>query len=546
MSKLEEKLVSEIEASLKRLYELEKDPIVMVEIPKNNNYGDYATNIAMRLAGILKRAPRDISAEIKEDLEKESSIIESISIDGPGFINFRIKKENIASVISTILNENKDYGKNNSGQGKKVLLEYVSANPTGDLHLGHARGAVWGDSVSRLMKASGYDVLREYYINDAGSQVDNLTKSVFARYAEYFGRKVKIPKDGYMGQDVKDIGYQLAEEVGDSWLDREEGRDEFFRSRALAAEMNKLKKDLSDFRVEFDSWISEQSLYDMGKVAETLEKMKSMDLCYEKEEALWFKSTLWGDDKDRVLVKANGDLTYLTPDIANHLYKFERGYDKLVDFWGADHHGYITRMKAALQAFGYDKDDLEVDVIQMVRLVEDGIEVKMSKRTGNAVTIRELMEDIGVDAARYFFVSRAVDTHFDFDLGLARSKTNDNPIFYIQYAHARAAGILKNGRDIEDKGSYSLLDDVMEVDLLKAMAEFPAEVAQAADMRAPNRICNYLQKLAGYFHRYYGKVKVYDPENPELTKERLAMVKSLAIVLENALTLLGISAPDEM
>lgn len=546
MSKLEEKLISDIKGALDTLYEFDEPIQVMVEIPKNNNYGDYATNIAMRLAGILRKSPRQISEEIKQELLKTSEVIESISIDGPGFINFRIKKESMASVISTILTMGNDYGKNDSGKDKKVLLEYVSANPTGDLHLGHARGAVWGDSVSRLMKASSYDCLREYYINDAGAQVDNLTKSVYARYGEYFGKKIDIPKDGYMGEDVRQIGYDIAKEDGDLWLNREEGRAEYFRKRALAAEMTKLRKDLTDFRVEFDSWISEKSLYDMGKVADTIDKMKKMDLCYEKEGALWFKSTLWGDDKDRVLVKANGDLTYLTPDIANHLYKFERGYDKLVDFWGADHHGYIARMKAALQAFGYDKDALEVDIIQMVRLVEDGREIKMSKRTGNAITIRELMDDIGVDAARYFFVSRAVDTHFDFDLGLARSKSNDNPIFYIQYAHARAAGIMKNAGKIEDKAGYSLLKDSMEVDILKALAEFPAEVAQAAEMRAPNRICNYLQKLAGYFHRYYGRVKVYDPENIELSYERLAMVKALAIVLKNALDMLGISAPDQM
>ncbi len=546
MSRIEEQLVDLIARTVEETFQVHEDGLVMVEIPKNNQYGDYATNVAMRLAKIVHRSPRDLSGELAPRLEAAADWIESVTVDGPGFINFRLKKSSMAQVISRILKEGAAYGENTSGKGQRVLVEYVSANPTGDLHLGHARGAVWGDAITRLMRKSGYDVLREYYINDAGAQMDHLAESVYSRYAEVFGVDIPIPEDGYMGEDVRMIGHAIAEEEGDRWLYQEEGRLEHFRERGREKELAKLRRDLEDFRVSFDSWISEQWLYDHGKVDAAIEKMQAMGLTYEKDGALWFETTRWGDDKDRVVRKANGRLTYMTPDIANHLYKFERGYEKLVDLWGADHHGYIPRMKAAMQAFGYSPDALEVDIIQMVRLVENGEEVKMSKRTGNAVTIRELCEDIGVDAARYFFVNRAVDTHFDFDLGLARSQSNDNPIYYIQYAHARTAGVRRNAPEFHPQEEYTRLSEETEVDLLKMLSEFPDEVAQAAKLRAPNRIANYLQKLATFFHRYYGKVKVVDAADPELTNERLGLVMATAVVLENALDLLGISAPDEM
>lgn len=546
MSKVEEKLIQAIQEKLHALFGVDDPSLVMVEIPKNNSYGDYATNVAMRLAKILHRSPREIAMDLKGELEKETDLIASVSVDGPGFINFRIQTESLSAILNKIFQEGANYGKNTSGAGKRVLVEYVSANPTGNLHLGHARGAVWGDVVTRLLKASGYDCLREYYINDAGAQVLHLAQSLYARYAQHFGQEAEIPQDGYLGEDVKKIALQMAEEEGDLWLQQEEGRLAHFRKRGLEEELKKLQKDLEDFRVSFDSWISEQYLYDSGRVQAAIEALEKSGYTYQADGALWFRSSAFGDDKDRVLRKANGDLTYLTPDIANHLYKLERGYEKLVNLWGADHHGYIPRMQAALQAFGYPKDTLEVDIIQMVRLVENGEEVKMSKRTGNAVTIRELMEDIGVDAARYFFLNRAVDTHFDFDLGLARSKTTENPIYYIQYAHARSAGVKKNAPHFQKQEAYPLLSDRLEVDILKALAAFPNEVAQAAALRAPNRICNYLQQLAGFFHRYYGKIKIVDPDHPQETNERLALVEALSIVLENALGLLGISAPDQM
>lgn len=546
MNEIELKLHHSIAKALLTLYQIEDTSLIMTEIPRDSRNGDYSSNIAMRLTKILKKAPQQIANEIKEELVANASDVEKVEVAGPGFINFWMKKGALGQVITEILNQGEVFGQNQSGQNLPILVEYVSANPTGDLHAGHARGAVWGDSICRLLKKSGYDVLREYYINDAGVQMINLGISVYARYAEYFGVNVEIPTDGYMGEDVKQIGIQLAKEVGDVWLTKEEGRIEFFKQKGYEYELAKIEQVLRDFRIEFDSWISEQGLYDTGRVDDCIQQMKDMDLVYEMDDALWFKSTKWGDDKDRVLVKADKTLTYLMPDIANHIYKFERGYKKLVNLWGADHHGYIARMKAAMMAFGHQKDDLEVDVIQMVRLVEDGKEVKMSKRTGNAITIRELLEDIGVDATRYFFVSRAVDTHLDFDLSLARKKTNENPVFYVQYAHARICTILNQAPAFKPVDNYDLLASEKETDLLKYLNEFVTVVADAASTRSPNKICNYVYKLAGYFHSFYGAHKIIDASNPELTNQRLGLLLATKTVLANALDLIGVSAPEKM
>ncbi|MGN1343062.1 MAG: arginine--tRNA ligase, partial [Traorella sp.] len=421
MNKIELDLVNSIKAAVNECFDIEpEDGLVMIEIPKDNTKGDYSTNIAMRLTKILHQNPQSIAKALVEKLETSLENVEKIEIAGPGFINFRIKKSELANVINTVLDAGDDYGKNDSGKGLKVLVEYVSANPTGALHLGHARGAAWGDSITRLLKKSGYDCLREYYVNDAGNQINMLGESIYARYLEMFGREFTLPEDGYHGPDVIEITKEIKEEVGDKYLyvSKEEACA-FFKEEGKKRELARIVEDLKYYRVEFDSWISEAEIVAQNRVNAVMDKMVEMGLTYEKDGAIWFKSTEYGDDKDRVLKKSDGFYTYLTPDIANHVYKFERGYEKLVNLWGADHHGYIPRMKAAIEAMGYGKDALEVDIIQMVRLVENGQEVKMSKRTGNAITIRELCDDIGVDSARYFFVARAVDTHLDFDLGLA-------------------------------------------------------------------------------------------------------------------------------
>lgn len=547
---LETNLKSAIEIAVKNAFDLDdvKD-LIMIEIPRDNSFGDYSTNIAMRLAKTLHQNPKVIAEKVKEELEKVLDNVESITVANPGFINFKMKKSSLANIINNILEQNENYGRNNIGNGEKVLVEYVSANPTGDLHLGHARGAAWGDSVTRLMNFSGYDVLREYYVNDAGHQIDMLAESLISRYFDCFGKNYPLPEDGYHGPDVIKLAHDLKDTDGDKWLNADVNeRKEYFKDKGIELELNKIKRDLDYYRVGFDSWIHERFFYldNAKRIKDVLDKMKSMGLTYEQDGALWFKSSEYGDDKDRVLKKNDGLFTYLTPDIANHVYKLERGYNKLVNFWGADHHGYVKRMQCALEALGYPKDVLEVDLIQMVRLVDDGVEVKMSKRTGNAVTIRELCDDIGVDAARYFFVCKDVATHFDFDLGLARKQTADNPVFYVQYAYARMNSIVASSPKFEKVNDYNLLKEEKETLLLKHINEFPSVVADAAKTRMPNKICNYVQKLAQYFHSYYGSFRIHDDSNIELSNQRLGLVLATMVTLKNALNLIGIEAKEKM
>lgn len=546
---IEEKIVNVLKQIVKDIFHLEpEEGLVMIEIPKENSNGDYSTNLAMRLTKILKRRPQEIAAQIKEEAEKRLDIVDSIDIAGPGFINFWLKKDAMANIINTVIDQNEAYGSSDAGKGLKVLEEYVSANPTGPLHCGHARGACWGDSCVRIMKKAGYDVTREYYINDAGAQVLNLGKSLLGRYRELYGLDFTLPEDGYHGPDVIEIAKQIKEEYGDKYLNmKEEDAIEELREVGRTLELERIRKDLAYYGCEFDSWISEKWILSQGKVSDAVEKMKEMGLTYESEGALWFASSKYGDDKDRVLVKSDGYYTYLTPDIANHIHKFERGYDLLVNIWGADHHGYIPRMKAAMKALGYDPDHLQVDLCQMVRMIENGKEVKMSKRTGNAITLRELIDDIGLDCARYFFLSKALDTHLDFDLTLARTQSNDNPVYYAQYAYARICSVLRQAKaPYRKKDSYSLLKDTKEVDLLKHISSFADVVADSAANRSPNKICNYVQKLATYFHSFYGACKINDPQNPELSNERLALCDATRITLKNALELLGVSAPESM
>lgn len=548
MNNIELELKSSIEKAVSDCFNITPESgLVMIEIPKDNSKGDYSTNIAMRLTKIVRQNPQVIAKALVEKLEADLQNADKIEIAGPGFINFWIKKTELANVINTVIDAGDDYGKNNSGNGLKILVEYVSANPTGALHLGHARGAAWGDSICRLLNKSGYDCLREYYINDAGHQIDMLGESVYARYLQSFGMEATLPEDGYHGPDVVEITEEIKKDVGDKYLNcsREEAI-KFFKEEGKRRELKRIEEDLKYYRCEFDSWVSEQKIVDENRVNIVMDKMVEMGLTYESEGAIWFKSTEYGDDKDRVLKKSDGFYTYLTPDIANHMYKFERGYQKLVNLWGADHHGYIPRMKAAIQAMGYGKDDLEVDIIQMVRLVENGQEVKMSKRTGNAITIRELIDDIGIDSARYFFVSRAVDTHLDFDLGLARSQSNENPVYYAQYAYARICSILRQTDGAKRLDKYDLLTSEKEVDLLKHINEFVGVVADAALTRSPNKICNYIQKLAQYFHSFYGAHKIIDETQPELTAQRLALLEATRITLKNALDLVGVGAPEKM
>lgn len=526
-------------------------PNVVLETPKEKAHGDYSTNMAMQLTKIAKKAPKMIAEAIIENFDTSKASIEKMEIAGPGFINFYMNNSYLAELIPTILEAGEKYGESTFGKGEKIQVEFVSANPTGDLHLGHARGAAVGDSLCNILAKAGYDVSREYYINDAGNQINNLALSVEARYFQALGIEKEMPADGYHGEDIIGIGKTLADEYGDKFvMESAEVRFDFFREYGLKVEMEKLKKDLENFRVGFDVWYSETSLYHNGKIDTALETLKERGHIYEEDGATWFRSTELGDDKDRVLIKQDGSYTYLTPDIAYHKDKLERGFEKLINIWGADHHGYIPRMKAAIEALGYNRDQLEVEIIQLVHLYKDGEKMKMSKRTGKAVTMRDLIEEVGLDATRYFFAMRSADTHMDFDLDLAVSQSNENPVFYAQYAHARICSILRQGAEqgIQFDGGLDLsqISAEKEMDVLKKLGEFPQAIAEAAEKRLPHRISNYIFDLASTFHSFYGAEKVLDVDNMERTKARLALIKAVQITLKNALALIGVSAPEKM
>ena len=547
VNQIESNLKQVLKDAVKKAFDQDLDiENIVIEIPKDKSHGDYSTNVAMQLTRVLKNNPRVIAQSIVDSLDMEQGAIEKCDIAGPGFINFTIKNTSLAEIITRVLNEQDNYGHNDTGKGLKVNVEYVSANPTGDLHLGHARGAAWGDSITRLMKASGYDVCREYYVNDAGNQIVNLGKSLQARYREHLGLDFTLPEDGYHGEDVKKIAIALAEEYKEQYVEYSDENLKFFKKKGIEFELEKIRRDLDNFRVHFDVWSSEQKIRDDGKVEKALDVLHEKGLTYEEEGALWFKTTQFGDDKDRVLRKTDGSYTYLVPDIAYHKDKLDRGFDLLVDLLGADHHGYIPRLKASIQALGNDPEKLQVDIIQMVRLVENGEEVKMSKRLGNAVTIRELCDEVGVDAVRYFFVQRAVDTHLDFDLGLARKQSNDNPVYYAQYAHARICSILRQAPDFKEATNYDLLTHEKEISLMKYINEFTNVVSDAAKTRAPHKVCNYIQKLAQHFHSFYNACKVIDPEHEALSAQRLALLKATRITLKNALFLIGVDAIEKM
>lgn len=551
LEQTEVKLKEEILAAVKQagLAKEEEIPDIILEKPKEKAHGDFAANIAMQLARIAKKAPRQIAEDIVEHLNTEKANVEKLEIAGPGFINFFMKTDFLGDLITTVLEAGDDYGKTNIGQGKKVQVEFVSANPTGDLHLGHARGAAYGDVLCNVLAAAGYDVQREYYINDAGSQIDHLGKSIEVRYFEQLGKEMEMPEDGYRGQVIIDIAKQIVEEDGDKWLHvSEEERMDHFKECGLKSSLANIEKDLRAFRVEFDHWYSERSLYE-SKIDEALEKLKNSDYTYEKDGAVWFKSKAFGDDKDRVLVKQDGSYTYLTPDIAYHKNKLDRGFDQLINVWGADHHGYIPRMKAAIQALGYEADKLEVKIIQMVNLFASGEKIRMSKRTGKAVALRELVEEVGVDAARYYFVTRSNDSQLDFDIDLARSESNDNPVYYVQYAHARICTMLKQAEAkgfSNENADTSLLETEKERDLLKKIGEFPQVVADAAEKETPHKVTHFVFDLASTLHSFYNAEKVLDPNQTELTKARIALMKAVRITIQNALRLIGVAALEKM
>lgn len=534
----------------KSLEKLEIEGVdIYVETPKNTDNGDFSSNVAMQLTRTLRKNPRVIAEEIIANIPADEAV-EKIEIAGPGFINFYVKKSSLGSIIEKILTDDEKYGENNVGNGKKVLLEYVSANPTGTLHVGHARNAAYSDSLARIMKKAGYDIFREYYVNDAGNQINNLVISAIVRYKQALGLEAEMPEDAYHGQDIVVLGEKLKEEFGSSLLERED-LENFIREYAVAYELDNIKKDLADFGVEFDLFFSEKSLHDNGLVEKGLEAVKEQGYVYEKDGAVWLATTAigTGDDKDRVLIKADGSYTYLTSDVAYHKNKLDRGFDLLIDVLGADHHGYVARLKAVVVAAGYKAEQLEALIMQMVQLLNNGEVVKMSKRTGKAITLRDLIDEVGADAARYFLVMRSADSHLDFDFAVAKEQSSDNPLYYVQYAHARICSILRQAEeqssyDLENC-DYELLTDDYSVELLKTLAYYPEIVAQAAVNYEPHRICNYLQNLASAFHKFYNNNKVIT-ENVEQTQSYLALITAVKITLRNALSLIGVSAPEKM
>lgn len=530
----------------------EEVPVIVLEVPKDKAHGDLATNAAMQLTRIAKKNPRQIAETIIENLDFSKAGIEKADIAGPGFINFTLGKSYLYPVLEQVFVQGENYGRTTKGNGQKIEVEFVSANPTGSLHLGHARGAAVGDALCNVLDFAGYEVTREYYINDAGNQVVNLSKSIEARYLQELGQDAEMPEDGYHGEDIKGFANELVAEKGDALLSLSpEDRAVFLRKYGLEKELAKIKRDLGRFRVGFDIWYSETSLYENGLVEASLKDLRDKGQIYEQDGATWLRTTEYGDDKDRVLVKNDGTYTYLTPDIAYHRDKYARGYDQMINIWGADHHGYIPRMKAAMQAIGNDPAKLTVLIAQMVSLFQDGEKVKMSKRTGKAVTMVDLMDEVGVDAIRYFFTMRSMDSHLDFDMDLAISTSNENPVYYVQYAHARVCSIF---RQAEEQGiaipepkdaNLSKLTAEHEYDLLRKLGELPEEINVAAENYAPHRLVRYVYELAALFHSYYRAERVIT-EDAEQTAARLVLLGAVRTSIANVLRLIGVSAPDRM
>ena len=537
---LKELLKLNLQKALKELnVDLSLDEIV-IENSKDPTHGDYASNIAMKLARTFGKSPRDVASLIIEKMSQEQ--IDHIEIAGPGFINFYMKSDSLSNVVTKIINLDKDYGRGEK-KNKKINVEFVSANPTGDLHVGHARGAAIGDSISRILTFDGYDVTREYYINDAGNQIDHLGESLVERYKELLGLPFALPEDGYHGVDVAIVAKRIKDEFGDKLLQKPD-YFEFFKEKGMQFELDKIKEDLANYNIVFDIFSSEKAIRKDGAIEKEIEYLK--DHVYEQDGALVLRTTDYLDDKDRVIRKSNGEYTYFMPDIVYHVNKISRGYDQLIDVLGADHHGYINRMKSALMMHGYSSDALEVELIQMVRMMKDGEEFKLSKRTGNGYTLRELCEDVGVDAARYFFVMRNASSHLDFDLDLAVKQSSDNPVYYAQYAHARLCSILDSAKDIVINKVNPTYSKQSELDLIKKISNFPDVVKVASSERAPYKITNYIHEVAENIHAFYTECRVIDRDNLKVTSSRLALCLASKIVLNNALQLLGVSAPTHM
>ncbi len=513
---------------------------IIIEQSKDPKHGDYATNICLKVAKRLQTSPQNLAKELIAFIQHP--MIERCEVAGPGFLNIFIQPLYLSQVIETIFTQQQNYGRSNMGQGKRINIEFVSANPTGPMHLAHARAAALGDVIARLLTHTGFQVTKEFYVNDAGAQINNLAKSIYARYAQLFNQTIELPTDGYYGHDIVEIAQEIKNEFQDKLIGAYD--ESFFKDLGIKKQLNRIKVDLARMNVHFDVFRSEQAIREEGTIEKTLEKLTPF--MYVFEGATFLKTTLYGDDKDRVIIKSDGQFTYFLPDIAYHLDKLGRNHDALIDILGPDHHGYISRMKAALSMLGFSSDTLEVLVMQLVTLTKDGQEVKMSKRTGVGVTLKELVEEVGQDAARYFIVARSINNPIEFDIDLAQTKSNLNPLYYAQYAHARLCKLLNTGEDIGFDRTGQHLDSVEEQDLLKHLLAFPQEIQAASLEREPSRLVNFIQKLASYTHSFYTNRRVIDREHSDLSRSRLALVKASQIVLGNALSLLGIKALESM
>ncbi len=527
------------------------DVPVQLERPRDTSHGDLATNVALQLAKHLRKNPRDVAQSILDVLDAPPGLIEKTEIAGPGFINFWLSGSVLGSALEDVLRTGERFGRSDVGGGRRVNVEFVSANPTGPLHVGHGRGAALGDAIAALLDATGHEVIREFYVNDAGLQIDRFARSLWARVQQAVGREAEIPEGGYHGAYLQEHAARMLEEVGQGFADLPE-EDGVARCRdfAVATQRQEQDKDLADFGIRFDVTSSETEVYNTGKIDEALADFEREDLSYEHEGALWLHTARFGDEKDRVLRKSDGSYTYFLPDIAYHRTKLRRGFDVGIDVWGSDHHGYVARMRAALCALGAPEDFFKVVLVQLVRVMREGVEVKFSKRSGEFVTLRDLYEETGVDAARYFFLMRRGDAQFVFDIDLATKQSEENPVYYVQYAHTRMAGIFRTAGVTPESISaddvdIGLLTEELELDLIKRLVEFPKTVEKAATTLEPHRVVTYLEEVARAVNTWYHHHRVLGV-GEELEQARLALARASQITIGNGLRLLGVTAPERM
>ncbi len=544
VNEFKEKMKNELKRIVLELGYADDSFEAVLEEPKDKANGDFSTNTAMRLAKAARMAPRMIAEKIVSMVNVDEVGVEKLEIAGPGFINIYLNKADFYSIINQVIEQQSDFGNSTIGNKTKVLLEYVSANPTGYLHIGHARGGAYGDALANIMNKAGFEVHREFYVNDGGNQISNLARSIEARYLQELGLEAEMPKDGYFGPEIIKIAKDIILEHGE--LYKENGFD-FFKEYGLEFLLEGLKSHLIEYRVEFDEWFRERELYP-EKVQDTMDYIREKGYTYHEDDAEWLKTSEFFDEKDRVVYTSDGRNTYLVPDIAYHKNKFDRGYDVLIDVLGADHHGYMDRLKSAIEMIGHDSKKLEFEILQMVKVFQNGEEVKMSKRSGKAIGLQDLLEEVGADPIRYFFAARALSSPMDLDLDLALRATNENPVYYAQYAHARICSVLakakEEGFNVEHIEEYKNLNENAN-DLLVLLSKYQSVIEECANKRIPHKLANYIQTLASNFHSYYNNEK-FITDSKEETLEKLQLISAIKVVLSNALKLIGVSSPEKM